>query len=311
MMIKLKIHHSRISKDLLEEILVQTSDRSNNSLRGLATKLNISTSQFNGIIKLLREEKIIKNWNIVVNPKIYPKMKILFFLLKTNPTEPEVIEKLLSYFDNDTLKHIEGITGTFSLIGQFHYDDSSQFLSSLEYLYSLAGKTGFQKYQIIEVIDVFKISGFCCPKITKSLRSSENEKFLKISKLVHQADMPLTSYQIAKYLNISQPAIAKLFKKWKDDNFILGYSIETNYWNKNYIHSYIQVKAPLGRYQEVIDFCLERTDVLDIFRTNHEYSLLLKTRFSSLNELNSFLKSLFFNSFVEDTITIIVLDFLR
>ena len=302
---------SAISKETLHDIFILISLRSNNSLRGLATKLNLSTSQFKRIINHLKTEELIKNWNIIINPNILPKMKILFFFLKTNPNEPEVVNKLLNNYDDQALSQLEGITGTFSLVGQFHYIDTTHFLDSLEFLYSLAGKTGFQKYQLIEVIEVLKISGFYSSKISRSLRSGEHYKLEKIRTLNSGAKMPMTSYQIAQELNLSQPAIAKLLKKWKDETVILGYSIKTDYWKDQFINAYIQLKAPLGKYQLVIDYCIHRNEVQDVFRTNHEYSLLLRTRFLSLNDLNSFLQDLFQHSIVEDTITSIVLDFLR
>jgi len=302
---------STISKEMLQDIFNIISNRSNNSLRGLGTKLNMSTSQFKRIINYLQREKLIKNWNIVINPNIFPKMKILLFFLKTNPNEPEVVNKLLENYNDQALSQLEGITGNYSLVGEFHYMDTSLFLDSLEFLYSLAGKTGFQKYQLIEVIDVLKISGFCSSKITRLLRLGEHEKLQKIRTLTSGAKMPLTSYQIAQQLEISQPAIAKLLKKWKDENVILGYSITTDYWKDHFVHAYIQLKAPLGKYQMVIDYCIHRIEVQDVFRTNHEHSLLLRTRFPSLKDLNCFLKEIFQHSHVEDTITSIILDFLR
>ncbi len=306
-----KFLHSTISEEILNDIIILISNRQNNSLRGLATKLNISTSHFKRLITYLQSEKLIKNWNIVTNPNILPKMKILLFFLKTNPNEPEVVNKLLENYSDQALSQLEGITGNYSLVGQFHYIDTSHFLDSLEFLYSLAGKTGFQKYQLIEVIDVLKISGFCSSKITRSLRLGEHDKLQKIRNITSGAKMPLTSYQIAQQLDISQPAIAKLLKKWKDENIILGYSITTDYWKDHFVHAYIQLKAPLGKYQMVIDYCIDRIEVQDVFRTNHEYSLLLRTRFLSLKDLNSFIKDIFQHSLVEDTITSIILDFLR
>ncbi len=302
---------STISKETLNDIFILISIRSNNSLRGLATNLNLSTSQFKKVITYLKAEQIIKSWDIVINPNIFPKNKILFFFLKTNPNEPEVVNKLLENYNNQALSQLEGITGNYSLVGQFHYMDTSHFLDSLEFLYSLAGKTGFRKYQLIEAIDVLKISGFYCSKITRLIRSGEHKKLQKIRNLISGAKMPLTSYQIAHELEISQPAIAKLLKKWKDENIILGYSITTDYWKDNFVHAYIQLKAPLGKYQMIIDYCIHRIEVQDVFRTNHEYSLLLRTRFSSLKALNSFLKEIFQHAHVEDTITSIILDFLR
>ena len=62
---------SAISKETLHDIFILISLRSNNSLRGLATKLNLSTSQFKRIINHLRTGELIKNWNIIINPNMY------------------------------------------------------------------------------------------------------------------------------------------------------------------------------------------------------------------------------------------------
>ena len=97
-------------------------------------------------------------------------------------------------------------------------------------------------------------------------------------------------------------------KKWKNENIILGYSVSTPYWQKKYIHSYIEVKAPLGKYRSVIEFCLQNRRVLNVYRTNQEYSLLLKTRHLNLPDLNNFLKRLFQQTEIEDTLTRLVLE---
>jgi DNA-binding Lrp family transcriptional regulator len=302
---------SKGSPKTVERVLRILSHRNLNTIRGLSNELEISTTKLKKQILFLKKENIIKSWSIVINPTTQPQNKIFYLFIKTNPNEPAIVSNILQTYDDEELSRFEGITGDFSLVGRFHYPTPSSFLASLEHLYSIVGETGFKKYQLVEVIEIQKLSGFRCRKITDSLRLSEIESLTKIQSLNSQSKYPLSSYQIAKLMKKQQPVVSRQLKKWKDGNVILGYSLITDYWKHNYIHAYVQLKAPLGQYQNVIDFCMTNDHIQDIFRTNQEYSLLLGTRFPNLQELNSFLKNLYTHSTVEDTVTSIVLDFLR
>ena len=305
------ISKTNMIDSLSEDILHTLCFRSSNSFRGLPRNLGISSSTFKRNITFLKKNQFIKSWTIVLNPTIPAKNKILFFFLKTNPNEPEIVSKLLNKYNNNELSSLVGITGSYSLIGQFHYPDPSSFLDSLEELYSIVGETGFQKYLLIEAIETRKYSGFKCEEIERSLRPDELEKLHKVLNLNNQSEFPLSSYQLAKQLNLSQPVISRLLKRWKDEHTILGFSYQTDYWKNYYIHSYIQIKTALGRYKEIIELCLLDERILDVFRTNSEYSLLIKARFINLGDLNDFLKRLYLNTRIEDTISSVVLDFLR
>jgi DNA-binding Lrp family transcriptional regulator len=301
----------RLLDPLSEDILHILCFRSTNSFRGLPGNLGVSSSTFKRNITFLRRSQLIKSWTFVLNPSILAKNKILFFFLKTNPNEPEIVSKLLNKYNNNKLSSLVGITGTYSLIGQFHYPDPSSFLDSLEELYSIVGETGFQKYLLIEAIETKKYSGFKCKEIKRSLRPDELERLHKVIDLNNQSEFPLSSYQLAKRLNVSQPVISRTLTRWKNEHVILGYSYQTDYWKNHYIHSYIQIKTTLGKYKEIIEYCLLNDRVLDVFRTNSEYSLLIKARFINLEDLNNFLKELYINTKLEDTISSVVLDFLR
>jgi DNA-binding Lrp family transcriptional regulator len=144
-----------------------------------------------------------------------------------------------------------------------------------------------------------------------TLKDSEYQIIQTIQEHGKTLELPPSTYEIAEKLNKHQPSIYRQLKRWKRGNVILGYSLKTTYWEERYIHAYIQVKAPLGKYQIAIDFCHQDTHVIDCFRTNHEYSLLIKTRHSTLTDLNVFLKALYQETKVTDTITHIILDGLR
>lgn len=298
------------SIELIENILHALSTRQRSSLRGVAAEIGLSSTWLRKQILDMRKNGLIKSWQLVLNPLSH-QQRIFFLLLKTNPNEPLVVNELLSSYDQNSLSTLEGITGEFSLICRFHFPNATEFLESLDHLYELIGETGFQKYQMIEVIKAHKENGIPIPELKSQIKSEELETLLSIQKLGETFDFPPSTYKIAEKLQDNQPTIYRKLKKWKKENIILGYSVNTPYWQKKYIHSYIQVKAPLGKYLSVIDFCLQDKRVLNVYRTNQEYSLLLKTRHPNLTDLNNFLKMLFQQTEIEDTLTRIVLDLMR
>ena len=300
-----------ISSKNLERILRALEHRQNPSLRGVAADLGVSSSWLRRQIQHLRQDAIIKAWRFALHPEVQQQQRTFFFFLKTNPTEPLIVEELLTSYSGGQLRSLEGITGEFSLAGRFHFPSGSEFLASLDHLYELIGGSGFQKYQMLEVISVHKEWGFNIPQLSMTLKDSEHSVLQDIQELGKAMEFPPSTYDIAKKLDKRQPSIYRQLKRWKGGNVILGYSLSTTYWQERYIHAYIQIKAPLGKYQILIDFCQENTHVMDCFRTNQEYSLLIKTRHATLTDLNDFLKALYKQTKVTDTVTHIILDGLR
>jgi DNA-binding Lrp family transcriptional regulator len=302
----------KISSESEERIILGLSRRKNPSLRGVAEEIGVSSSWLRKQILRMRKEGIIKSWKLILNPRSL-QQQIFFFLLKTNPNEPGVITKLLKISELKTdseLSTLEGITGDYSLIGRFHSPNASKFLDSLDHLYALVGKTGFQKFQLVEVIKVYKEHGLPCSEPSRYFKSQDEEqkKIQKVQKIGENSELPPSSYLIAEKLGVSQPAVYRQLRKWKDEKVILGYSLCSSFWQNNFLHTYVHVKAPLGKYRAVIDYCLQNDQVIHVYRTNQEYSLLLKTRHSTLSELNNLLKNLYQYAEVEDTLTRLVLE---
>ena len=302
------IHQKSI--ELIDLILHALSIRQRSSLRGIAAEIGLSSTWLRKQILKMKKNGLIKSWKVVLNPLSHQR-RIFFLLLKTNPNEPRVVNELLSNYDQNSLSTLEGITGEFSLICRFHFPNATEFLDSLDHIYELIGETGFQKYQMIEVIKVHKEQGLRVPELKKQLKSDELKLLLAIQKLGETFELPPSTYKIAEKLSDNQPTIYRKLKKWENENFILGYSINTPYWHTKYIHTYIQVKAPLGKYNSIITFCLQDKRVINVYRTNQEYSLLIKSRHLNLTDLNNFLKILYQRAEIEDTLTRIVLDLLR
>jgi DNA-binding Lrp family transcriptional regulator len=177
----------------IEKILYALSIRQRSSLRGVATEIGLSSTWLRKQILIMKETGLIKSWQLVLNPLSH-QQRIFFLLLKTNPNEPLVVNELLSIYNQSSLSTLEGITGDFSLICRFHFSNATEFLNSLDHLYELIGETGFQKYRMVEVIEVHKEQGFPVKKLKRQLKTDELKMLIKIQKLGETYNFPPSTF---------------------------------------------------------------------------------------------------------------------
>ncbi|MFW9865709.1 MAG: Lrp/AsnC ligand binding domain-containing protein [Candidatus Thorarchaeota archaeon] len=105
----------------------------------------------------LREKKLITNFTININPDIHPyNLKYVLLEIKTNPKEPQLVDKLLSI---PQLRMLDGIFGDYSLIALFIFKSPEEYYRILKTIDNIMAESYFKKYQIIETIKVFKTNG--------------------------------------------------------------------------------------------------------------------------------------------------------
>ncbi|MFX1477511.1 MAG: Lrp/AsnC ligand binding domain-containing protein [Promethearchaeota archaeon] len=105
----------------------------------------------------LREKKLITNFTININPDIYPyNLKYVLLEIKTNPKEPQLVDKLLNI---PQLRMLDGIFGDYSLIALFIFKSPEEYYQILKTIDNIMAKSYFKKYHIIETIKVFKTNG--------------------------------------------------------------------------------------------------------------------------------------------------------
>ncbi|MFW9820659.1 MAG: hypothetical protein ACFFE5_13700, partial [Candidatus Thorarchaeota archaeon] len=105
----------------------------------------------------LRDQKIIKNFTININPNILPNnLKYVMIEIKTNPKEPDLVKELLEI---PQLRMLDGIIGNFSLFALLVFKSPDEYYQILNIIDEIMAKSYFKKYQIIETIKVFKTNG--------------------------------------------------------------------------------------------------------------------------------------------------------
>jgi DNA-binding Lrp family transcriptional regulator len=124
----------------------------------------------------LRDQKIITNFTININPSIHPNnLKYVMLEIKTNPNEPELAKKLLEI---PQLRMLDGIFGDFSLFALFIFNSPEEYYQILNTIDKIMAKSYFKKYQIIDTIKVFKTNGISLKNSKMSIEEALLQKLL-------------------------------------------------------------------------------------------------------------------------------------
>ena len=149
-------------------ILKNINSKSKFSASKNSRKLGLSRQTYQNKLDYLREEAIITNFTININPDIQPNnLKFVMLEIKTNPKEPELVNDLLKI---SQLRMLDGIIGDFSLFALLIFKSSREYYQILNTIDNIMAKSYFKKYQIIDTIKVFKTNGVSLRKTRMSLK---------------------------------------------------------------------------------------------------------------------------------------------
>ncbi|MHA2036586.1 MAG: Lrp/AsnC ligand binding domain-containing protein [Promethearchaeota archaeon] len=124
--------------------------------------IGLSRQTYQNKLDTLRDQKVITNFTININPDIQPNnLKFVMLEIKTNPKEPELANELLAI---PQLRMLDGIIGEFSLFALFIFKSPEEYYQILNTIDNIMAKSYFKKYQIIETIKVFKTNGISLRK---------------------------------------------------------------------------------------------------------------------------------------------------
>ncbi|MFX1523220.1 MAG: Lrp/AsnC ligand binding domain-containing protein [Promethearchaeota archaeon] len=132
--------------------------------------VGLSRQTYQNKLDSMRDQKIITNFTININPNVKPNnLKYVMLEIKTNPKEPNLVKELLEI---PQLRTLDGIIGDFSLFALFIFKSPEEYYQILNNIDNIMAKSYFKKYQIIETIKVFKTNGI---SLRKSRMSFEEE----------------------------------------------------------------------------------------------------------------------------------------
>ncbi len=138
--------------------------------------IGLSRQTYQNKLDRLRDQQIITNFTININPSLHPNnLKYVMLEIKTNPQEPELVKNLLEI---PHLRMLDGIIGDFSLFALFIFNSPEEYYQILNTIDKIMSKSYFKKYQIIDTIKVFKTNGISLKNSKMSIEEALLQKLL-------------------------------------------------------------------------------------------------------------------------------------
>ncbi len=295
------------------DLIKKLNSRSKPYITEIIDDLNISRQTFKNKFTKLEEKEIINNFSINIHPTIQPNLKYVILEIKTNPKEPELVYELLKIRQ---MKLLDGIFGEFSLIALFIFKDSEEFEEGLKKIDKIMSESYFKKYQIIEVIKVFKTNGIELSNIRLEQKQLDaNDRLILKVLQEEQGNKLISTYDISKLIKkrnkitISQSTIYNKIKNLEKTGVILNYSLnfcprKIGYKGKYIIR--IKPKNP-SKYDELALRLEKKKCITDLFRIGTQYGLFAIVRVKEIEDYGKFIRDLYIDE-IEDTFTNFVLD---
>ncbi|MHA2499233.1 MAG: Lrp/AsnC ligand binding domain-containing protein [Candidatus Hodarchaeales archaeon] len=293
---------------ITQKIIQRLQSRQTLSLKNTAIP-GLSHRSLSRHIRAMRSRGLIRQWTVIINPFALGLSEVVFFLAKTNPREPELLQRIQDEFSQD-LFGLYGITGEFSLLGRFAYKSRRNFLDQLRKFDTLMANTRLQRYEVWEGLDVFKEYGF--PREEPGILSANAKRVLQaMRKLGATSELPPTTTEVAREIDLSQPTISRLIRSMQNNRVILGFSVEASgyFAPQSEMRFFLQLKASPGKLSEVVSYLASLSEVMSLYRTGHSYPLLAEIKVESVTAYNSLLQSIYAaQEGLTDTETMLVLE---
>jgi len=276
--------------------------------------IGLSRQTYQNKLDGMRDQKIITNFTININPNIRPNnLKYVMLEIKTNPKEPELVKKLLEI---PQLRMLDGIIGDFSLFALFIFKSPEEYYQILNTIDKIMAKSYFKKYQIIETIKVFKTNGINMKKSEISFDIDDVDYTILNILRDGQGIKPISTYDIRKIfkerlkMEISQSTIHNRIKKLERQGVILNYIVNFNPKKIGFKGKYllrIKPKDP-SKYNELAFRLSMNRNITDLFRIGEQYGLFTIVRVKEIEDYANFIRDLYISEEIEDTYTNFVLD---
>ncbi|MHA1144386.1 MAG: Lrp/AsnC family transcriptional regulator [Candidatus Helarchaeota archaeon] len=281
-------------KDLIKH-LNEDSWKKNTAL---ANELGITRMTLLNRIKKLIDNEILLKYTIMVNPYLYSKK--VFYEIKTNPREPEVLDTLRKL----QFEALEGIIGDYSLIIKQNFWKDQDFLHNLNTMDQL----NVENYRLIEIFRTYKEHGQIFLEKQQSQMKLGDLDVKILQGLKNQGKGRGNTSELAKRIGIPQSTIYKKINDFRKKNLI-KFNISINPLVLDYkIKFYMRIKVEPGCIERVVNGIREHPQVTDLFRTGENYGLLSIIRARTIDEFNIIINELYEKNPISDTRTTLVLN---
>ena len=291
-------------------ILLDLLYRPSMSLKSSQDNSTYSYRQFLRKIDRFIAQNVIQGWVPIFHPNILGQ-KLVWFFLRTNPRGPQDLDYLQSL--KGQIISLAGIAGSFSLLALMQFQNDADFNASLANIdrhFSVPNPVFYPlRYQYLEIIAFYKFNGFVTSEKSKELAIFEKDLMNSLNLLGHKSNRPPTVEDIADHLKVSSSTVQKHLKSMESNHTILGYSIILNSYYKPPVKTIVQFNVHPGSYNSVVDLLQEDPHIFLLCKIQIETFNLLAVVYSlSIRDFDIWLKELYKNEGILDTLTSVVLN---
>jgi DNA-binding Lrp family transcriptional regulator len=300
----------KIAYQIVRELISNTKQ----SFNDISESLDLSRPTLQNYLEDLRRKKVINNFTININPNIQPNLKHVIMEIKTNPKEPELVQKLSEI---PQLQMLDGIFGEFSLNAMFKFENSAEFNEQLNLVDTIMSQSYFKKYQIIDTIKVYKTNGVKLSEIDMVSYELDDLDY-EILKILQysQEEKLISTYDIKNLLkdknkiSVSQSTIYNRIKKMEESGIILNYSLNFNPRKLGFLGKFIIRIKPNdpSKYDEIALDLEKKKELTHLYRIGSQFGLFGIVRVKQIQDYAGFLQELYNTNEVEDTFSNFVLD---
>ncbi|MFO7795246.1 MAG: Lrp/AsnC family transcriptional regulator [Promethearchaeati archaeon] len=303
-----------MDKEISYDIVKRLISRTKPQFTDISKELNLSRPTIQNYFDELGQKNIINNFTININPNIQPNLRHVIIEIKTNPKEPELIERLLEI---SLLEMLDGIFGEFSLIGIFKFKNSEEFNNTLTLVDNIMAKSYFKKYQIMDTIKIFKTNGIKLSDIELESYELDNLDYSILKILQYSQGYNLIStYDITEIIknndkiSVSQSTVYNRIKKMEECGVILNYSVNFNPKKLGFLGKFIIRVKPNdpSKYDEIALDLEKQEEITHLYRIGSQFGLFGIVRVKKIKDYALFLQKLYKTDEVEDTFSNFVLD---
>jgi DNA-binding Lrp family transcriptional regulator len=290
-------------------ILRELQNRKFLNLKSAHENTFLSYRQFLRRIDDLFERKIMKGWSPIIHPFAHKVKKFIWLFLKTNPKDPQDLDYLRSL---EGLLSLDGIAGSFSMVALIQFQNEQEYhqsLSNIEKAFQVRDPTKeLLRYFPLEIIAFYKYNGVAIKKEFITPSTSEYNMIYSLLRMGYNRKRPPTKEELADDLKISTSSVSKILKSLNQKQILLGHGIILDQKFKPKVKMIVQFKIHPRSLIDIISCLQDDVHVNLIAKTQSEYSLLSTVFFHSIQNFNVWLKEMYINEDILDTITTVVLD---
>ena len=301
----------------MQKILIKLNFKSKFNIKKISQEIGYTRQTFQKYLKQLKEDNVISNTTININPDIRPNLKFVLLEIKSNPKEPYLVDRLLKL---PQLRSLDGVFGEFSLNAFFVFKNQEEFNLILKEIDNIMASSHFKKYQILETIKIYKTNGVRLSGL-KAGQIDLDETDYSILEILQQDQgiKTLSTYEIRDIMkkryekDISQSTIHNRIKNLEKNKIILNYAMnfkpkEIGFEGKFFLRT--KPKDP-SKYEALALKLEQISEITDLFRIGEEYGLLAIVRVKKIGDYGNFIRNLYLSEEIEDTFTNFVLDELK